>query len=181
MEMIQTPQSMEDELRPCRNSMIRLEYRTSTVRKHGRIGIADPIRPLDNRFWFVRYAFRKPPLLPFRRRQHQRPEQPFRQHGRQSELPPDLIAHYPNLPCYAFIRGSENVFHRPQQSGIAPLQCPRLVAKPPANPQIRMVLVAHPALQRRPANPKQAWPVALEVASERPIQKLLRLVPRDRR
>src|ERR1035441_8182098 len=44
-----------------------------------------------------------------------------------------------------------------------------------------MVLVAHPALQRRPANPKQAWPVALEVASERPIQKLLRLVPRDRR
>src|ERR1035437_6857891 len=161
--------------------MIRLEYRTSTLWKHGGIRIADPICPLDNCFRFVRYASRETPRLPFRRRQQQRPEQPFRQDRRKPELPPELIAQYPNLPCHAFIRGSENALHRPQQSAIAPLQCPRLVAKPPANPQIRMILVPPPALQRGPADPKQTGPVALEVASERPIQKLLRLVPRDRR
>src|ERR1035437_2172785 len=113
MEMIQTPQSMEEELRTCPQQHNPVEYRTSTLWKHGRTGIADPIRPLDNCFRFVRYTSRETPPLPFRRRQQQRPEQPFRQHGRKSELPPDLIAQYPNLPCHAFIRRSENTFHRP--------------------------------------------------------------------
>src|ERR1022692_4325200 len=138
-----------------------------------------PVAAADDGRRFVAISAGQAPVFPKAGPPEHRAEDAAGGSGDETELVLDLDAQGPDLRHHRWVRVFEPVLHGPEDRGVSVPQRPGFAVKALAHAQVRMVLVAHPALKGSAANPKETGAVALEVPAESRVDELLRLFARN--
>src|ERR1035438_7098047 len=131
-----------------------------------------PVPPADDGGRFVAIPPGQPSVLPEAGPPEHRAEDPACGRGDKSEFVLELFAQGAYLRHHRAVRVLEAVFHGPEDRGVSVPQRPGFAVKALAHAEVRMVLVAHPALEGGAANPEETGAVALEVPAESRFEEL---------